>query len=186
MQGGKKGGSKGGEDDGLWEEYVRDIEPMPRAEKKNIASTVIKPPSKPAAKKEISRPAPKITQKAPIQSPQLDARTETRLRRGQISIEARIDLHGRTQEQAHKSLNSFLQKCYHAGMRCVLVITGKGNNALRDDGELFAPRRGVIKQMLPHWIAQSPLNAIVLKSQVAQIKDGGEGAYYIYLKRKRD
>ncbi len=186
MSGSKKGDGKGGDDSGLWEQYVRDIAPIPRTVKHTQAKPPSKAPSKRVSKSSKDLPLPKITELPPKQPPQLDARTETRLRRGQMPIDARIDLHGRTQEQAHKALNNFLIKCYNAGMRCVLVITGKGNSTPRVEDDMYAPRRGVLKQMLPLWLSQSPLNAIVLKSHIAQIKDGGEGAYYIYLKRKRD
>ena len=94
-----------------------------------------------------------------------------------------MDLHGFTQAQAHTALQNFLQKAHAAQMRCVLVINGKGVKNLEENG---VPQRGVLKRMLPHWLVEPPLHTIVLKHTPATIKDGGEGAFYIYLKRQRD
>jgi DNA-nicking Smr family endonuclease len=100
-----------------------------------------------------------------------------------MTIEARLDMHGYTQAQAHQALNSFLLKCHSLGMRCVLIITGKGLKSLDN---LAAPARGVLNRNLPIWIKEAPLKEIVLKASPAAIKDGGAGAYYVYLKRKRN
>ena len=107
----------------------------------------------------------------------VDKRTATRLRRGQIPIEGRIDLHGLTQEDAYRALSAFLAGSQEAGRRCVLVITGKG---LRPDG-----RVGVIRASLPHWLNQPHNRPRVLAFAGAAPRDGGEGALYVLLRRRR-
>lgn len=107
----------------------------------------------------------------------LDKRTLARLRRGQIPIEAEIDLHGSTQDEAHRTLEAFLARSQAAGRRCLLVITGKG---LRADGA-----GGVLRNAVPRWMNEAPNRERVLAFSHAIPADGGEGALYVLLRRVR-
>ncbi len=107
----------------------------------------------------------------------LDKRTLARLRRGQITIEAEIDLHGSTQDEAHQALEGFLARSHAIGRRCVLVITGKGLRA--DGGE------GVLRNAVPRWMNEAPNRERILAFTHATPRDGGEGALYVLLRRKR-
>ncbi len=115
---------------------------------------------------------------------QIDKRTGEKLRKGQIRIEARLDLHGLNRTQAHEKLLRFITSCYNQGLRCVLVITGKGISKLTSK-DWLTPSKGVLKENVPHWLSEKPLSDIVLKHVFAQPKDGGHGALYVYLKRQR-
>ena len=106
----------------------------------------------------------------------VDKRTVDRLRRGQIAIEAEIDLHGHTQDEAHRALQSFVSGQAGAGRRCVRVVTGKGS--FREGG-------GILKSAVPRWLNESPLREQVLAFSHARRDDGGEGALYVLLRRKR-
>jgi len=117
--------------------------------------------------------------------PGLDRRTAQRLRRGTLGIEARIDLHGMTQAQAHATLNGFIQRCWADGRRAVLVITGKGGRR-PDESAPWRESRGVLQDRVPVWLTQSPNREIVLSVTRAQPRDGGDGALYILLRRKRN
>ena len=108
--------------------------------------------------------------------PNVDHRTGTKLKRGQLRVEGRIDLHGCTLNQAHAELTSFLKGAYSRQARCVLVITGKGRA-----GDLV----GKIRGELPHWLNQPGLRPLILAVTEAQIRHGGAGAFYILLKRNR-
>ncbi len=124
------------------------------------------PPSAPAAP--VSRkPEPLEIGKAPG----VDKRTAERLKRGKLAIEARIDLHGHTQDSAHHVLNSFITHSHWAGKRCVLVVTGKG--------------KGILQASVPRWLNDPALRPFVLSVNYAQQKDGGTGALYVLLKRNR-
>lgn len=103
-----------------------------------------------------------------------DRRTIQRLRRGQLPVDGRLDLHGLTQSEAHERLASFLAVKQRQGARCVLVITGRG------------PRNGgVLRQMTPRWLDEQPNRDRVLAHTWAQTRHGGEGALYILLRRRR-
>jgi DNA-nicking Smr family endonuclease len=110
-------------------------------------------------------------------APGVDKRTALRLKRGQLTIERRIDLHGLTQEEAHRALVAFVHGAAEAGRRCVLVITGKGG---RGDGEV-----GVLRAAVPEWLNGPELRRDVLAFSHAAAKDGGAGALYVLLRRRR-
>lgn len=120
-------------------------------------------------------------------APGLDRRTQLRLKRGQIPIEARIDLHGLTRERAHAGLNGFLAHQAMLGRRCVLVITGKGRaDWQRPDWGSEGRETGVIRRALPGWLRDHPNKERVLAFAVAQPQDGGSGAWYVLLRRRRE
>lgn len=109
-------------------------------------------------------------------SREVDRRTDQRLRRGQYTIDMTIDLHGDTQDAAHKRLNAAIRKLSAAGGRCLLVITGKGKGG---EGQ------GVLRRRVPEWLQDEPLGPLVLRWHNAQPEDGGAGALYVLLRRKR-
>jgi DNA-nicking Smr family endonuclease len=82
-----------------------------------------------------------------------------------------------TQKNAHVAINNFIEVSYLAGKRCVLIITGKG---LKIGGGV-----GVLRLAVPRWLNEKPNRSRVLAFSYATPKDGGEGALYIMLKKKR-
>ena len=98
-----------------------------------------------------------------------------RLRRGQIAVERRVDLHGMTQVEAHRTVSRALAACQDDGVRCLLVITGKG----------VAAGAGVLRANLPRWLAEPPNAGRVLASAPARQRDGGAGAFYVLLRKSR-
>lgn len=124
-------------------------------------------------------PAPSFAALTPDRAPGLDRRTEERFRRGRMPVEARLDLHGMTQAEAHAALGDFLAAAQDAGRRCVLVITGKGFRR-GDDGAA-----GVLRGAAPRWLNEPANRARLLAFAPAQAKDGGAGALYLLLKRRR-
>jgi DNA-nicking Smr family endonuclease len=178
----------GPDDADLWNRVARDVRPIKRA--KTVKPPVIaagkpEPPSAPKPKPAsprasvAPRPAPPATPPPPLAAgtaPGLDKRNQTRLRRGRLPIDGRIDLHGMRLEEARTALLAFLAAQLQRGSRCVLVITGKGE---RGRGT------GVIRAALPQWLNDGALRPGVVAFTEAQPKDGGSGAYYLYLRRSR-
>lgn len=105
----------------------------------------------------------------------IDRRQALRLKRGQLPIEARLDLHGMTQAEAHRELASFVARNHAAGKRVLLVVTGKGTR----EGT------GVLRAAAPRWLAEPALRDRVLTTAPAVPRDGGDGALYILLRRAR-
>ena len=113
---------------------------------------------------------------------QMDAKTHGKMTRGKLSPEARIDLHGLTLSEAHPELIRFILNAQSAGMRLVLVITGKGKRG-HDIGPI-PTRMGALRHQVPQWLRLPPLSPAVLQISEAHLKHGGSGAYYIYLRRR--
>lgn len=107
------------------------------------------------------------------------------MQRGKLKPEARIDLHGMTLAAAHPALTNFILDGHHRGLRLLLVITGKGQGGAREDDGPIPIRRGVLRQQVPGWLTAPPLGAVVLDVRPAHQRHGGEGAYYVYLKRRK-
>lgn len=129
---------------------------------------------------------------------QMDRRNALRLRRGQMEIDATLDLHGRSQAEAHGALNAFLAEAAMRGDRCTLVITGKAPLLSRDSGledqgwdeetsagDLRIERRGVLRRMLPRWLSEPQNHARVIAWHPARGRHGGGGAFYVLLRRTR-
>ena len=104
----------------------------------------------------------------------IDGATRRRLAQGQIPIEARLDLHGLTAAQAERRLARFVDQAARTGVRCVLVITGKGSEG-----------KGVLRRLVPLWLKTPPLSSQILAISQARQADGGGGALYVLLRRKR-
>lgn len=173
------------DENALWVQLTKDVRPLKR--QKSLDSEPSKPkPARTKKKKHVHHTPQTPPNIRKPQNTQLDKRTDERLRKGQIPIEAHLDLHGFNQEQAHSAVNRFVQSAYHAHKRCVLIITGKGQtdaDGLRDP---LSPSGGILKQKLPQWLTHAPLASIVLKTYPAKPKDGGHGALYVYLRRNKE
>jgi DNA-nicking Smr family endonuclease len=134
---------------------------------------------KPAATRTLARKPP-LRLAAPLvhgEATGVDARTLTKLRRGLLPIDASLDLHGLSQERAHTALARFLAGQQAKGVRCVRVVTGKG---LKADWSV-----GTLRAAVPRWLNEPPLRSLVLAFAYARADDGGAGALYVLLRRKR-
>lgn len=139
---------------------------------------------------ETAKPRPNLHELAPGMAEQIaqqhvamDRKTFGRMKKGRLSPEARIDLHGMTIAQAHPLLTRFVLEAVEDQRRLVLVITGKGKH--RDTGGPIPVRHGVLRHQVPHWLHMPPLKQHVLQISEAHLKHGGQGAYYVYLRRMR-
>jgi DNA-nicking Smr family endonuclease len=86
-------------------------------------------------------------------------------------------------DTAHSALTRFILSSQASGRRLVLVVTGKGKD--RDDGGPIPTPRGKLRHQVPHWLELPPLAQAVLQVTPAHISHGGDGAYYVYLRRGR-
>lgn len=166
----------------VWRAVVRDAVPLdgrpppedeaPPAPAPSAKSDPVAPPSAGPARAFRQTPA---DLPGHGDSSGLDRATATRLRRGRLPVEAKLDLHGLTQGAAYAALSDFVTRSQGVGKRCVLVVTGKG---LREG-------TGVLRAMVPRWLNEPALRRLVLGFSHARPKDGGEGALYVLLKRQR-
>ena len=109
----------------------------------------------------------------------LNRRQADALRGGGIAIDGRLDLHGLTRREAGGKVAAFLARSARHGHRCVLVITGQGR---RDP---LAEARGVLRGGLAGWLNKPATRPLVLACVHAQPRHGGQGAFYVLLRRSR-
>ncbi len=119
-----------------------------------------------------------------VSANKLDGSTAEKLKRGQLAPGARIDLHGMTESAAHAMLLSFLAGAQSRGVRLALVITGVGNPRHHEGAEWMRSPHGILKQMVPRWLNEKAFAALISGSGVAHRRHGGDGALYVYLRKK--
>ena len=142
------------------------------------------PPSKTRVK--LSPPSAVPPSSPPETSPPLarfDERQRRKLSRNTAPIEARLDLHGMRQREAHNMLRAFLRSCAARGLRHVLIITGKGAPEGHSRDYLGQDERGVLRRVVPQWLAEPGLREIVVSYTTAHSRHGGQGALYVHLRK---
>ncbi len=177
---GRKGRRLSDDEKRLWRDVTEKIAPLRKnIRRTGIATEAAPTPPKPAARKALppraAVPAPKLS--APPALAPLDRKTKGRIARGTQTIDARLDLHGHTQSEAHAALLRFLRRASDKGSSVVLVITGKG---ARGEGE-----RGVLKRAVPMWLSLPEFREFVIGFDDAHVGHGGEGALYVRVRKRR-
>jgi DNA-nicking Smr family endonuclease len=182
----------------LWTEVMRDV----RRASKRKRSAKVKPVEPARRTRDLppqpTLPRPMVGDKKPVQPAEkklaapagLDGSTLRRLREGKVMPDAKLDLHGMTQAQAHNRLATFLHRAFDSDLRCVLVVTGKGGG--RPDREDRLPSEkhssqshGVLRGMVPRWLSEGDIRRYVSGTAEAHIRHGGAGALYVYLRRRK-
>jgi DNA-nicking Smr family endonuclease len=141
-------------------------------------------------KAQASRHVPVVKAVVPQRVPRstgIDGHTAAKLSRGKLAPEAKLDLHGLTEDAAHRALVTFLRSAHARGVRLALVVTGKGGPAHRDDEPfdlgLAGRKRGVLRAMTPRWLKEPELARFVADTRSAHVRHGGVGALYVYLRK---
>lgn len=189
------------EDRAVWAHVTRDATPLSGRrppQQVDVADMPEEGPAAPPPPGPAPRPQPrrKVAPEPPIRislvpdpavslpgrAPSMDAKAYGKLKRGKLSPEARIDLHGMTADRAHGALRGFILDASARGLRLVLVITGKGRAA---PDSMTPHRKGVLRTAVPQWLSMAPLSPLVLEVAPAHQRHGGQGAYYVYLRRRK-
>lgn len=169
----------------LWAYVAGKVEPLPG----RVRPIVPEAPKAPVAPgPDETLPAPRAAPSRPIVPAlqplvPLERRQRQRVRRGQHEPDAAIDLHGMRQAEAHRALMGFILRAHGAGHRLVLVVTGKGlpaHHAVFSEQE-----RGVLRRMVPHWLAEPSMRPFVLGYEPATLRHGGDGALYVRIRQAR-
>jgi DNA-nicking Smr family endonuclease len=161
----------------LWRGFARGVKPLRRG-------TIEAAPDQPAR---LASPQSARQERADATQPPALAQFERRLRqrvaRGQTTIDARLDLHGMTQIEAHAALLRFLTKAQAQGAKLALVVTGKGAGV--GAARSAASDRGVLRRQVPLWLSLPEFRRFVVSFEQAHGSHGGEGALYLRLRRNR-
>ncbi|MCX2724751.1 Smr/MutS family protein [Roseibium salinum] len=185
---GKKG-TLSPEDRDLWGKVTRTLTPLhpdrAKAIEDELAKAVEAPRNDsvktPATATAIKAPSPATQPPAPLPMHHLEHRYRRKLIRGVKTIDARIDLHGLTQHQAHDRLRGFLYQAQARQAKVVLVITGKGGGP----EQAYMDERGILRRMVPQWLSMPDLRSVVIGYEEAHASHGGAGALYVRIRRKR-
>lgn len=179
----------------LWTSVAATIDPLRRKGLLKFATVPlplpVEQPAPASGKAPPKRQPPRQPFLPPYQAPTpaaarpdkaVDPAIRKKVGRGRIDIDSRIDLHGMTQNEARAALHGFIHARFSRGDRTVLVITGKG---LKSDNDYIAAmsERGVLRTMLPIWLNEPSLSPMVSGWSVAARGHGGEGAWYVRLRR---
>ena len=173
------------EDRRLWEEVRRSVRPLAATPVHRPADLEMEDPAWPGPEEIVTERAPPRRQPLPVsRTPpppetlrvrSLDDKTARKLKKGRLTIDARVDLHGMGELQAYHALRRFLDDARRQDWRIVLVITGKGERS-----------GGILRNAVPRWFAEPPLSGLVSAFRRAHLSHGGEGALYVRLRRPRD
>jgi DNA-nicking Smr family endonuclease len=173
----------------LWSAVTQTMKPLrPESASHDAAAEEPAPPEarKPAPKVKTKHPHPETgvtparPKPAPI-APPLSRRAKRNVARGKHEIDARLDLHGLTQSEAHHALLRFLRAASSREARLVLVITGKGKAGADEEGR----ERGVLRRQVPQWLSLPEFRDYVVGFEDAHVAHGGEGALYVRVRRAK-
>ena len=168
----------------IWKSYVQNID---RTDNKT---------SRPLNKKEVRslKPANKrsVVKKSYFGGTQisnnhllLDKKIHTKLKHGLLKPERKLDLHGLIYEKAQFHVKEFIYQAYHDEKRLILIVTGKSRKPLINESFFSDSRRGVINRSFPIWLESESLKHLILNVTTAHFSHGGDGAYYVYLRKKK-
>lgn len=164
----------------MWQEFAKDIKPL---DKNNKAATtphkkkVNVQPHQEKPNPEMNLRSVKNSEVRVVEGTDfMDKKSLRMLHKGEMKIDARLDLHGMTEAEAFKALNDFIHVSYQKTNKLVLVITGKG----------MPDNPSIIKYKLPHWLKQENLAPLINRFCQAAKNHGGEGAFYVMLKTRRE
>lgn len=169
------------EDDGAWQEAISGVKKLPETEEKPQAPLI------------VGNITPKINYASAYSGNSLetlqigntdniDRRTAEKFKRGEFKIERSLDLHGLTEKEAFAAVDDFIRHAYMQGLRCVLIVTGKGIN---HEDAVWYEKKGILKDCVPNWLNNPELRPLILGISYAKQEDGGTGALYVLLRRNR-
>ena len=97
-----------------------------------------------------------------------------------------IDLHGYTLHEANEKIEKFIKKAFHDQIEKLVVVTGKGIHSKNEEDPYVSKKLGILKYSIPDFLNNNKsLSGMIKNLAKAKIEDGGEGAFYIYLRKKK-
>jgi DNA-nicking Smr family endonuclease len=175
---------KDDEDAALWDKIAGSASPLKGRDKlpprdKSHAAPAKRATPEPQPQAVAPPPAPAAKRAPPARATPLDRQTSRQLEKGRLEVEARLDLHGMRQRDAHAQLRRFLKTAQGRGLRHVLVITGKGADQAASTSFYEEEERGILRQAVPLWLSEPGLASLVVSYSPAPRRLGGDGALYV-------
>ncbi len=143
----------------IWNFYISNLKSIKKVDKnRKIKSNTI------SAINKVLRPNISFT---------LDNKIKKQIKSNKLNFDAIIDLHGKTEVQAHESVKNFIKNCYFNNLKSIMIVTGKGLNS-----------KGKLKLKTPLWLKSEDLSKYVVGFETMPHNKGGEGALFVQLKNK--
>ena len=166
----------------IWRNYVDNISDNNENSSTNLDSTIVKTAS--AKESLITRNRiNRIKSKPSKLSNSLDKKVLVKLKNGKLKPERTLDLHGYSYQKAFSEVVEFIKSAYKDKKRLILIITGKGSSSSSSESYFTESRRGILRQAFPNWLEIKGLRPLILTVMSAHYIHGGDGAYYVYLKK---
>jgi DNA-nicking Smr family endonuclease len=180
---GRSGRRLSAEERSLWKTVTQSVAPLRPQQAGELATQEASAPGRPAPAPlaEVKTQSAPVKRRAPPLAP-LGRRLKQRVARGNDPIDARIDLHGLRQNEAHDALTRFVRTAQARNAKLVLVITGKGTRR----SDTLGGERGVLNRLVPLWLRLPELRDAVIGFEQAHGSHGGEGALYVRIRRRRN
>tara|TARA_B100001287_G_C22516360_1_gene450655 strand:- start:298 stop:711 length:414 start_codon:yes stop_codon:yes gene_type:complete len=111
---------------------------------------------------------------------------EINLSKKNINKVRSLDLHGFSLDDANIKVEKFIQESFDYGVEKLIIVTGKGIHSQNDKDPYISKKLGILRYSVPAYLNDSEsLSSLIKELSPARIEDGGEGAFYIYLRKKK-
>ena len=110
------------------------------------------------------------------------------IKKGSFHIDKEIDFHGKSLLESEEKFSNTIVKSYNSGQRCLLFVTGKGLFKSKNYEENNKPKlyHGVIRSSFVEWAKSKKFSKYILSFEQASIEHGGDGAFYVYLRKNKN
>ena len=178
-----------GEED-VFLKYMKGVSPIKKnnrieKEKPKIIKNIIRKKNTTNKTEETKSADNKIIKNTTLKLEELNIKKNIKKR--VFTIEKKIDFHGKTLLESEELFTKTILNCYDKGFRCLLFVTGKGVFKKKDFDDINKPKlyRGVIRSGFTNWVKSSKFSKQILSFEPASIEHGGDGAFYVYLRKKK-
>ena len=109
------------------------------------------------------------------------------IKKGSLKIDKKIDFHGKTLLESEECFSNEIIDSYSNGLRCLLFVTGKGlyKKKMYDDNNVPKLYHGIIRTAFIEWVKSKRFSKHILSFDSASVEHGGDGAFYVYLRKKK-
>jgi DNA-nicking Smr family endonuclease len=110
------------------------------------------------------------------------------IKKGSFHIDKKIDFHGKSLLESEEQFNNIIIESYNSGQRCLLFVTGKGLFKSKNYEEGYKPKlyHGIIRASFVDWVRSKKFSKYILSFEQASIEHGGDGAFYVYLRKNKN
>lgn len=174
------------EDKQMWKNFIQEVKPLNKDKTQFIKKSkenLLKSKLDNGSSLEISNYLIENDFNSYKDDNSVDKNIIKKLRRGQIRIESKLDLHGFKYKEAKEKVLYFIESSFNEEKRLLLIITGKGQRLGIESGW---KGQGILKNSLPQWLSHNVLRKKISWSCKAPANHGGDGAYIVYLRKIKE